>query len=310
LVQEEAALEARAVPLSKVYGTILERIVYKALRDRHINFDFQCLAGHHRVLTADLRWKPISGLETGDQLINFDENGPRRCFRYGEVLSNEPTMMPAKRVILSNGDEFVATEEHPWLANWQWRTGKWRHGERSSTLSWLQTCQLHAGIAIPKILSTWDDDISWESGYLAGFFDGEGSLVQSNVVAVEDAGRQDIFRLAVTGQTYIADGYGMHNSSLAGGRAGWMFGRQVADFALWQQAIVIECQGAYWHSQREQKYRDLTRELVLGAKGWTVLYLNEDVIENEQRLDVWLDRNVVFGKVGSTGWSFPSDVGV
>jgi len=36
-----AELERRAVPLSQVYGTLLERVVYKAFRQRNFDFDFQ-----------------------------------------------------------------------------------------------------------------------------------------------------------------------------------------------------------------------------------------------------------------------------
>jgi len=91
-------------------------------------------------------------------------------------------------------------------------------------------------------------------------------------------------------------------SSLGGGRIGWMFGRQVADFALHPRGIIIEVQGAYWHSQREQRFRDQARDMVLTARGWTVLYLGEDVIYNETLLNRWLDSNILFGRVGSTGW--------
>lgn len=37
----ETALERRAVPMSEVYGSLPERIMYKALLDRSVTFDFQ-----------------------------------------------------------------------------------------------------------------------------------------------------------------------------------------------------------------------------------------------------------------------------
>jgi very-short-patch-repair endonuclease len=99
-------------------------------------------------------------------------------------------------------------------------------------------------------------------------------------------------------------------SSQQGGRAGWQFGRQVADFALYGQRIIIEVQGAYWHSGGDQHYRDVTRELVLSGEGWTVLYLDEAIILNERALNVWLDSNVVFGAVVHSGWHLTSLSGV
>ncbi len=93
-------------------------------------------------------------------------------------------------------------------------------------------------------------------------------------------------------------------SSLVGGRAGWQFGRQVADFVLWRQGIVIECQGTYWHAKAEQHWRDIVRELVLAGEGWTTLYLEEDTILDPMRLNDWLDRNVVYGAVNHSNFSF------
>ena len=87
---------------------------------------------------------------------------------------------------------------------------------------------------------------------------------------------------------------------------GWMFGRQVADFALWQARIVIEVQGAYWHTPVEQAYRDKARELVLNAEGWTVLYLEEPDITDPIRLDRWLATHILFATVVPQGYAVSS----
>jgi very-short-patch-repair endonuclease len=98
-------------------------------------------------------------------------------------------------------------------------------------------------------------------------------------------------------------------SSLIGGRYGYQFGRQVADFALWQQRIVIECQGTYWHAPGEQWYRDLTRELILSAEGWTTIYLEQRTIVNETELDNWLNANVIYSGLANVGFTVSQSIG-
>src|SRR5687768_5128833 len=57
----ENTLESRAVPHDLVRGTLPERIIYRALvEDFHlipgVDFQFQCVAAHHKILTSDMRW--------------------------------------------------------------------------------------------------------------------------------------------------------------------------------------------------------------------------------------------------------------
>ena len=99
-------------------------------------------------------------------------------------------------------------------------------------------------------------------------------------------------------------------SSLVGGRAGYQFGRQTADFVFWQQHLVVEVQGEYWHAKGEQHWRDIVRELVLSGEGWTTLYLEQDVVFNQFLLNEWLDRNVVYGAIGAIAFTFPQGIEV
>lgn len=86
-------------------------------------------------------------------------------------------------------------------------------------------------------------------------------------------------------------------SSMAGGRLEWGFGRQVADFAIHSLGIIIECQGTYWHQFGEQHQRDLEREvrlrLVPRPVPWLVYFLEEPVIRDRYRLELWLNEHVV-----------------
>ena len=327
-----------------------EALVYDWLTKKKVPFEFQCLAGHHKVLTADWLWKPIAELQPGEELIALEEDGPNRRLCRSSVIACEPAMLEARRVVLSNGDEFIATPEHPWLAYWSWdpRSPGYPNGSGSKTnsLSWVQTDRMLLGTRVPKGFAPWEPDTSWDAGYLAGFFDGEGSFVQSgtansltagqnpgatlenfiravertgfnfsvydyngkykrsyddgfrkcvnlrisggktealrfigtirpprllagikvdqlgrmpsierpHVVAIEDAGRQEIYRLATTSATYIADGYAMHNSSFFGGRI--YRGGLVNDFALYhlpQGVMIWRIQGEYYHAPTREK---------------------------------------------------------
>jgi len=92
-------------------------------------------------------------------------------------------------------------------------------------------------------------------------------------------------------------------SSQAGGRLEWGFGRQVADFAIWSLGIIIECQGEYWHQYGEQQQRDMEREvklrLVERTPPWIVLFLEEAVIRDAVRLQDWLLHHVVHARVAA-----------
>jgi len=93
-------------------------------------------------------------------------------------------------------------------------------------------------------------------------------------------------------------------SSMLGGRLDWGFGRQVADFVIHSLGIVIEVQGEYWHYYfGDQELRDLEREvqlrLVPRDPPWIVLFLEEDVIRDPERLWQWLLDNVIHLRPGT-----------
>lgn len=135
-----------------------------------------CLAPHHRVLTADLTYKPLAKVEVGDRLLAFDEAGagpglPRR-YATGIVTRRSEATAPLYRVRLRSGKSFDVTADHRWLVR---RTGKdtaWR---------WRHTYELRPGIhELCHPFPEWETDASWEAGWLAGFLDGEGTICKPN----------------------------------------------------------------------------------------------------------------------------------
>jgi hypothetical protein len=144
-----------------------------------------CVIPEMRVLTADLRWVPAGDLVAGDKLLTFDEMSPftkmngnaaRRKFSWGEVIESRSTIKRCVRVILGNGDEIITTYDHPWLAH---------RSKGYSTQEWIEAKDLSSRTASngsqvsPMVLQQfrpWREHRSRDAGWLAGMFDGEGSL--------------------------------------------------------------------------------------------------------------------------------------
>jgi hypothetical protein len=139
-----------------------------------------CLHPSHKVLTADLQYVPLSTLSVGDKLVSFDEGSTdqptgnrkdRRRFKTG-IVTNLRTMRGEMfDVTLSGGKTFRVTEDHLWFTK---NTG--------SLYSWKKTNQLRVnqggrgGTKVIRLLDEFEHDKSWESGWLAGMYCGEGSL--------------------------------------------------------------------------------------------------------------------------------------
>lgn len=144
-----------------------------------------CMHPSHKVLTADLRYIPLGQLKVGDKLVSFDEGGsdgasgqrknPRR-FKTGTVTNLRSMRGPMYDVTLSGGKVFRVTGDHLWFTK---NTG--------SLYSWKRTDQLRltnesalgkkgGGTRVVRLLDEFQHDLSWESGWLAGMYCGEGHL--------------------------------------------------------------------------------------------------------------------------------------
>jgi hypothetical protein len=388
-------LEARAVPISQVRGTLPERIVYKYLTDRlylspEVDFTFQCLAGHHRVLTKDLQWKKISELREGDKLLNFTServgcNHGQRQWEVGTVIHNKPSIEDTLKITLSNGQEIICTPEHPWLARYNPPKRDW---SKRTSQNWVKAKDLKIGAYIPKFIDTWEEDRSYESGYIAAFIDGEGSIIHGKtstgghcmaltatqnegvvldeyikcvnhlgfdfsdynyshitdkrhdirikggrsetirllgtcrpqklgtqfepdklgkltriqdvkIVDIAPNGEYEIYKLAVDNETYIAEGFGMHNSSMLGGRM--MLGGIVADFVFPIKRIVIQVQGVT-HRDFLRMRKDTEQVEILEDFGYDVFGIDDTTIYNAPLFEQTMQRIFdLWGSESETG---------
>jgi hypothetical protein len=144
----------------------------------------RCMTPETRVLTYDLQWKPVGDLRVGEKLVGFDEHKverSRKRLRTATVLSNRPRREPVYAVELATGEVLYATAEHPWLVGT-------RPARRAQRFHWRRTDELMGAdakapgrfakepVLLYRVLEPWNDRPTWEAGWLAGFFDGEGTL--------------------------------------------------------------------------------------------------------------------------------------
>lgn len=171
---------------------VIAKVPYLSLGDRQVSArlygtgkwgkTWYCLAPGTRVLrNDDLRWVPIENLMEGDGVVGFTEDGPHRRLQPSKVEATRLVRLPTYRMILADGTEFLASSSHKWLTqngslNNSARQAIWRTTNNIAA-QWTQNARKYP-IHLLRITDTWEDDHSWEAGYLAGLLDGEGSLVQ------------------------------------------------------------------------------------------------------------------------------------
>ena len=123
-----------------------------------------CPAPETRILKADLSWVRADSLKSGDELIAFDENGPNRKLRTS-VVNSAPIIYKDRFKVITDDGEIVVSENHPFLVQLGNRPYEWRFVQN-----------LNPGNKIAFIGKPWELDTSYEAGYLAGQYDGEGWL--------------------------------------------------------------------------------------------------------------------------------------
>lgn len=135
-----------------------------------------CVTPDTPILTADLRHVPARSISVGDDLVGFDEysldpvggrgKGKRR-FRTAYVERVETIRKPGV-MVSAGGRTTMCSTDHLWLA---------RCPETQPRLRWVQADELQVGYHQLLSLGVWESDHSWEAGYLAGLYDGEGSML-------------------------------------------------------------------------------------------------------------------------------------
>jgi uracil-DNA glycosylase family 4 len=140
-----------------------------------------CLAPGTKVLTEDLHWVPIETLRINDALIGFDEHGSgkKRKYRRSRVQAISEGVLPCYRITTATG-VVIASSDHLWLAR-NSRAG-------GAVRKWVKTKDLQSGNVIASIGTPWEEDRSWEGGFISGFLEGEGFIGRNLVCLTQNKG--------------------------------------------------------------------------------------------------------------------------
>lgn len=141
-----------------------------------------CLDPETPVLTADLRWVPIRGVQPGDELVGVDEvgeSGTYRKVRTTVVEEKWSTHQKAYRLTFDDGRSVTCSANHRWLirasstgSNYKWQPTRGKSAYHG----------IKVGSQIVQLVEPWEADNTREAGYLAGAYDGEGHV--SNLTGV------------------------------------------------------------------------------------------------------------------------------
>ena len=137
---------------------------------------YDCLPDGQRVLTADLRWVPIEKVQVGDELIGFDECiGHAAKYRRSRVLALGTKPAPVYEVVTDQGTVYASAQHLFVRSAFQIPTG-YSKGRQQ----WVTAENLQPGDKLAYFMAPYGEDTSWEAGWLAGFFDGEGTIGARN----------------------------------------------------------------------------------------------------------------------------------
>ncbi|KKK91292.1 hypothetical protein LCGC14_2714430, partial [marine sediment metagenome] len=121
-----------------------------------------CLMPGHRILTADLRWLPVENLQVGDAILSVSEDESK--WEMAAITAHLPIEKECVEVELESGEKLRCTSDHPFLVY------------NGTTRVWIPASKLRRSSRLTRLLPMWDTLTSREVGYVAGFFDSEGSL--------------------------------------------------------------------------------------------------------------------------------------
>jgi len=150
---------------------------YREIGCYGVDMSAACTAPDVKVLRSDLKWVRADSLNVGDEVIGFDETPDEakfRRWRTATVTSCNRFTKPCYRMKLEDGTEMIVSARHGWLTNAE-HNYRWRAQENMIT----PHHRTDRPSRISRVLDTWDHDDSWEAGYLAAAFDGEGHISQA-----------------------------------------------------------------------------------------------------------------------------------
>jgi DNA polymerase I-like protein with 3'-5' exonuclease and polymerase domains len=165
-----------------------------------LGYDY-CVAPDTRICTSDLRWVRADSLQSGDELVGFDEfrddeqgngGGRKARLRRSEVQKVARIKRPCYRVTTSDGRQVIASSEHLWVevgtskGSTRVKGDSWRGSTYvpAHKRKWVATENLIPGKSrLCWWVQPWDEldsEQQYDAGWLAGFADGEGWIFGKN----------------------------------------------------------------------------------------------------------------------------------
>lgn len=136
-----------------------------------------CTIGSTRILMADWTHKPIAEVRPGEKIVGWKFHNGKRYLSASLVLNcGSHAAQPIRKFTFGNGRSVACTADHKW-----WR-GPWGSGAEYQPLGMKRLIQGKMRYqrgkrpSIQQLLVPVDRDQSREAGWLAGFFDGEGTI--------------------------------------------------------------------------------------------------------------------------------------
>lgn len=135
-----------------------------------------CTIGSMRITMADWSQKPISDVVEGDVVVGWELRDGKRYLRPARVIKRG--IIPAVEVreyILANGRKVTCTPDHRW-----WRGPHGGGKEYAPIVPKSGALRRHGKQShVRQLLVPTDVDRSRDAGWLAGFFDGEGTIAKN-----------------------------------------------------------------------------------------------------------------------------------
>lgn len=216
------------------FGSLVRAAIVPREKGLQLLKSDKCLAPGTRILTKDLRWVAIEKLIPGDEVVGFDEKlgGFNHCMRHAHVVKTDRVLKNSVRLTFASGKQIICSTDHQWVVPRKKRSGG------GATRTWVTTEDLVIGDTVAKFIEPWEENTSWEAGWMAGMFDGEGSFYRpprllpkaiarieglrswgkcsdvDRICNIEAIGKQELIAVQTSTGTMIAEGLMTHNCQL------------------------------------------------------------------------------------------------
>ncbi len=156
-----------------------ERIAEKELQrlKRALGNEYACTPYEAPILMGDLSLKPIGEIRVGDEVIGWALNDEpiEKSSKYGrqhlkrtKVIDVFSSVKPIVRITLDSGEVIRCTPDHKWYVRWKSDRGHLAYQPAAVGRGLCRICPPRLPILSPE-----DER---DAGWLAGFFDGEGTV--------------------------------------------------------------------------------------------------------------------------------------